>query len=330
MLEWYAHSGRHDLPWQQNQSAYHVWVSEIMLQQTQVVKVIDYFQRFIDRFPDLKTLAASKEDDVLQMWSGLGYYSRARNLRKAAQVSWSKWQALPDNTDQLKSLPGIGQSTAAAILSLAYQQRAVILDGNVKRVLSRYFLVDQPLQTAQAQQKLWQLADQMMPDHQPREYTQAIMDLGATICKPKKKAMCNSCPLISACKAFEQNRVAELPLPKKALKRPLRKKAYRLTIKGHQVLLVKRPAVGVWGGLWCLPEREICSDADSENLLTTVKHVFSHFELEMSVFRDHVVESRQISEPGKTTWFDLNCESDWPGMPAPIKKILIKVRENEL
>jgi len=295
LLDWYQKNGRHDLPWQKDKSLYRTWVSEIMLQQTQVTTVIPYFEKFMSSFPDVAALATATQDDVLLHWAGLGYYSRARNLHKAAQViAESHGGQFPQNYEEVLALPGIGPSTAGAILAQALGQHHAILDGNVKRVLARYQAVAGWPAQSQIEKQLWFWAEKYTPQQQVADYTQAIMDLGATVCT-RTSAKCPVCPLAKNCLAYQTSRVAELPTrkPKKAL--PVREK--RLLIirneKGNY-LMEKRPPTGIWGGLWSLPELameqivgEIVNQTwqlkvNQHNDLPTFRHTFSHFHLDIT------------------------------------------------
>ena len=293
LLDWFDLHGRTNLPWQNPRTPYAVWISEVMLQQTQVKTVIPYFLSFMKRFPDIQTLANASEDDVLAYWSGLGYYSRGRNLHKTAQVLLGHFNAtLPNDLTALMDLPGIGASTAAAIASLAFNQPTAILDGNVKRVLSRFFMIDGLPQQANTHKKLMQYADQCMHQSRCADYTQAIMDLGATRCTPKNPS-CNSCPLQHHCQAFNNNVVNNYP--QKALKKTLPHKLQLFplihTAEG-KIYLEKRPSKGLWGGLWCLPWLEIEDNPElyAQNMLgltpiknslplMNLKHTFTHFQL---------------------------------------------------
>ncbi|HET8730461.1 MAG TPA: A/G-specific adenine glycosylase, partial [Moraxellaceae bacterium] len=253
VLAWFDEHGRKTLPWQQNPSPYRVWVSEIMLQQTQVATVIPYYERFLARFPDVHALAAAPQDDVLHLWTGLGYYARARNLQKAAQMLVDQYGGeFPETVDEVAGLPGIGRSTAGAILSLSRQHWAVILDGNVKRVLSRFHAVSE---TGAAQEKrLWPLAEQHTPQQRVHHFNQAMMDLGATLCTRTRPA-CLLCPLQSACRGFAEGEPTAYP-GKKAT-RTLPEKSVTLLVflnADGEVLLEQRPSPGIWGGLWSFPE----------------------------------------------------------------------------
>ena len=255
LLTWFAAHGRHDLPWQLDRDPYRIWVSEIMLQQTQVATVIPYFQRFIERFPDVATLAGARLDDVLAHWSGLGYYARARNLHKAgAEVRDRHDGELPRALESLTALPGIGRSTAAAILALAWNESHAILDGNVKRVLARYHAVSGWPGKAEVLARLWSLAEQHTPAERAAEYTQAIMDLGATLCT-RTKPRCGECPVAAHCGALAAGTVAELPTPRPKHAKPRRSVTVVLIHTGHgDLLLERRPPAGIWGGLLSLPE----------------------------------------------------------------------------
>ena len=295
LLSWYRDHGRHDLPWQKSASLYSTWVSEIMLQQTQVTTVIPYYENFMQRFPDISTLAQATQDDVLLHWAGLGYYSRARNLHQAAAIILEQHQGeFPQVYEQVLALPGIGPSTAGAILAQALGQRHAILDGNVKRVLARYQAVEGWSGQSQVEKQLWIWAEKYTPEQEVADYTQAIMDLGATICR-RSLAKCDVCPLNENCNALQQNRVAELPTrkPKKSL--PVKQKRF-LIIKNEQgdYLMEKRPPAGIWGGLWSLPELamdEVVDEMVNENWQLSVnninnlpvfRHTFSHFHLEIT------------------------------------------------
>lgn len=295
LLRWYRQHGRHDLPWQNNTSLYRTWVSEIMLQQTQVTTVIPYYERFIQRFSDISRLAEASQDEVLLHWAGLGYYSRARNLHKAALLIAAQYQGqFPTQYEAVLALPGIGPSTAGAILAQALNQRHAILDGNVKRVLARYQAIEGWPGQLKVEKQLWQWAETYTPEANVADYTQAIMDLGATVCT-RSSAKCNLCPLMEECKAFHQGRVSELPgkKPKKSL--PVREKRF-LIIRNEQgdYLMEKRPPAGIWGGLWSLPEltmEQSVGEAVKQNWQLTVndycdlpafRHTFSHFHLDIT------------------------------------------------
>lgn len=334
LLSWYEKHGRKHLPWQKTRSPYRVWISEIMLQQTQVKTVIPYFTRFMTSFPDTQTLALAKEDEVFAHWSGLGYYSRARNMHKTAQIIHNQFKnEFPADLDQLKNLPGIGPSTAAAIASLAFNQPTAILDGNVKRVLSRYFLIDGYPEKAAIKKKLWQIANACMPEKNCAEYTQAIMDMGATCCTVKNPN-CKECPLNNSCLAYLNNVVVNYPhkKPKQTLSTH-HQQFLLLHDKEQQIYLEKRPPTGIWGGLWCLPMLEIqdCPLTYIKNRyqaksnfykpLLRLKHTFSHFHLHLNAVSIliHMDQSTLAEHNGR--WFNLN-ELNTIGLAKPIKTII--------
>lgn len=333
VLHWFKDNGRKDLPWQQNPTAYRVWVSEIMLQQTQVATVIPYFERFMLRFPDVFALASAPQDDVLQHWSGLGYYARARNLHRAAQQVVQQYHGeFPDSVDALSELPGIGRSTAGAIVSLAFKKTATILDGNVKRVLARAFAVEGWPGKKQVHDQLWQIAEQQTPQDQCAEYTQAMMDLGATVCT-RSKPSCSMCPLQSCCLAFSQGNPHAYPGKKPKKEIPLYQTHAILLLQDGQLLLEKRPPTGIWGGLWSLPETEHLSDIEevcgnfgvslkTTEILPTLRHVFSHYRLDIIPVKAHVhLIPNKIMDSASHIWHNLQ-ESVAVGLPAPIKKIV--------
>jgi len=329
VLEWYDMHGRKDLPWQHPRSAYRVWVSEIMLQQTQVKTVIPYFMRFMAQFPTVNALANATLDEVLAHWSGLGYYSRARNMHKTAIILQHDFQGqFPSDLESLIKLPGIGPSTAAAIASLAFNKATAILDGNVKRVLSRYFLVSGLSKDAETQRILWQHANECMPNRRCADYTQAIMDLGATCCTTKNPN-CTACPLRETCRAHKENDVSNYPQknPKKTL--PIQHQQFLLLHQEDLIYLEKRPSPGLWGGLWCLPHiaMHLCpqtylSDTyqlptNSMKELMTMKHSFSHFHLYIRAVSLAVSSLSPL--PGE--WFSAQ-QLPTLGLSKPVSKIL--------
>ncbi len=333
LLTWFDQYGRHDLPWQHPINAYRVWLSEVMLQQTQVSTVIPYFNRFMKTFPSLADLANAKLDTVLHLWSGLGYYARGRNLHKAAQIIRDNFQGkFPTQFDDIISLPGIGRSTAGAIASIALQQRHPILDGNVKRVLSRYAAIPgYPGNTAVAQQ-LWHLAETHTPKKRVADYTQAIMDLGATVCS-RSKPKCGVCPLNNNCQAYALNRINEFPgkKPKKVL--PI-KKTIMLIIRNNNnhILLEQRPPTGIWGGLWSFPEVALdtidtwCSQHQLKIIHQTqwaeFRHTFSHYHLDITpVIIQIKTSAYKIMESERYIWYNIN-QSDAKGLSAPVAKLL--------
>jgi len=336
LLNWFDQHGRNDLPWQRNTTSYRVWVSEIMLQQTQVPTVIPYFLRFTRRFPDIKSLGGAELDEVLSLWTGLGYYARARNLHKTAQQLMTENKAeLPATLTELCALPGIGRSTAGAILSISFNIRAPILDGNVKRVLARYHrIAGWPGKTRVANQ-LWERAEQHTPEKRLAHYTQAIMDLGATTCT-RSKPKCADCPLQNSCHAFIDGSTESYPAAKPNRKTPQRS-AYFLVCRNTQgaILLEKRPSQGIWGGLWSLPQHEDIEALKDriEQLLqqplkilgtqNPVKHTFTHFQLTIKPVDAQVnITTHLVTEPGRWKWLQ-PPETNKLGMAAPIKKLII-------
>ena len=335
LLAWFDAHGRHDLPWQHPRTPYRVWVSEIMLQQTQVQTVIGYFDRFIARFPDLAALAAAHEDEVLALWSGLGYYSRARNLHQAARRCVEQHGGeLPATLDALSALPGIGRSTAAAILAQAHGQRQAILDGNVKRVLARLTGEAEWPGKPAVQKRLWAEAEARLPDPRaanPRlaDYTQALMDFGATFCTPRKPR-CADCPMRESCRASAEDAVARIPARKPT--KPLPTRAARMLLLRDaqgRVLLERRAGKGVWQGLWSLPEA--ADDAGAETLraafgadtgraLPAFTHVFSHYRLDVRPSL-HAVREPRIDDTDTRRWLHVD-ELDAVGLPRPIRTLL--------
>jgi A/G-specific adenine glycosylase len=301
LIAWQRRHGRRGLPWQDTRDPYRVWLSEVMLQQTQVSAVIPYYERFLQKYPDVEALAAASEDDVLRLWSGLGYYARGRNLRKAA-IEISK-NGFPASAEKIAELPGVGRSTAAAIAAFAFGERAAILDGNVKRVLARRFGTEQDL---------WALAERVLPDTEIETYTQALMDLGATVCT--RRPACNACPLKSSCIARKTGRTAELPAPKPRKVLPLRRTRWFVYLDRGKVLLERRPSPGIWGGLWCFPERSLAKAATTRKL-ETIEHGFTHFRLR--------IEPLLVDAVPRTGgfWLDLD-EARAAAIPTPVKKLL--------
>ncbi len=334
LLAWFDHSGRHDLPWQRDTSPYRVWVSEIMLQQTQVATVIPYYRRFMEALPTVQHLAAAEADTVLHLWSGLGYYSRARNLHRAAQMVCQDFGGeVPGTVDELETLPGIGRSTGGTLVSIAFQRRAAILDGNVKRVLARHrAIAGWPGQSATLKQ-LWQLAEALTPSERVADYTQAIMDLGATACS-RSKPDCGACPVSDDCLAHERGEQALYPgkKPKKAL--PLRHtQMLMIENPAGEWLLEKRPERGIWGGLWSFPELasdlsaadhcagELGAPAQAEHW-PTLRHTFSHYQLDIQPV--HLKLARQpaaVMEAGRQLWYNSRTAPDI-GLAAPVQQLL--------
>ncbi len=336
LLAWFDQHGRKDLPWQKDINPYRVWVSEIMLQQTQVKTVIPYYEKFMASFPDVEALANADQDTVLKHWSGLGYYARARNMHKAAKMICSDFSGeFPDDLEAMQSLSGIGRSTAAAILSIASNQPQAILDGNVKRVLSRVFAVEGWPGKSEVLKKLWVLAEQTIPKSRNADYTQAIMDLGATLCT-RSKPRCEDCPLKADCLAFRQGKQTDYPgkKPKKVMPE---KQTVMLIIKNEQqeVFMQKRPPVGIWGGLWCFPqfdndlnatewlENNFEKSTTSTNKLTNIKHTFSHFHLHIQPLIVAVKSPINVGvmEHDECLWYNINTEFNG-GLAAPVQTLL--------
>ncbi|HYQ72092.1 MAG TPA: A/G-specific adenine glycosylase [Gammaproteobacteria bacterium] len=340
VLAWHARSGRKDLPWQREPTPYRVWVSEIMLQQTQVATVIPFYHRFMTRFPDVRMLAAASPDQVLHHWSGLGYYARARNLHAAAQQIVTRYDGnFPQTFEAVVELPGVGRSTAGAILALACGQRHPILDGNVKRVLARYHAIAGWPGQAAVLEVLWSLAEACTPATRVEVYTQAIMDLGATVCT-RGRPDCTDCPLAADCRARISGRQSDYPAPRPKKALPVRQVTMLLLCrgKGHdEVLLEKRPPSGVWGGLWSFPELADTPDAEAAwqqasgirfrriEAWPVVQHTFTHFRLEITPLLAAVrSEAGHVMEGPDRVWYNTSGSTE-RGLAAPVKKLLQKV-----
>jgi len=342
LLAWHRSAGRHDLPWQQDPSPYRVWVSEIMLQQTQVAAVIPYYERFMARFPDVQALAAAPLDEVLHLWSGLGYYARARNLQRAAiRVCAEHGGELPRTFAALADLPGIGRSTAGAILALACGERFPILDGNARRVLARYFGVAGGTADAASLKKLWRLAEEQTPAAAVAAYTQGIMDLGATVCV-RRRPLCPQCPLHHDCSAYRSGRQHEIPAPRRGGARRRRNVYMVIALQeGGEVLLERRPDSGVWGGLWCLPEFSTASAAgafirDSLHAtngplrsLAPLEHGFTHFDLSITPILVRCAPTAVQVGEGTTLWYNIRLPAR-VGLPAPITTLLAGLAQASL
>lgn len=331
LVAWQRRCGRHDLPWQNTRDAYRVWLSEIMLQQTQVGTATPYYLRFLERFPNVGALAAAPVGAVLEAWAGLGYYARARNLHRCAQRVLSEFGGkFPAEPTQLAGLPGIGRSTAAAIAVFAYGARAAILDGNVKRVLTRCFGVDGFPGRAAVERSLWQLAEALLPEQELAPYTQGLMDLGATLCTRAAPA-CAACPLAAQCVARREGRQSELPAPRPPRVVPEREVSVLLLHDGAHVLLERRPPAGIWGGLLALPEVARADAADFARLhacrlletreLPPLRHAFSHFRLLIRPYLCRVEAcSNATGEPG-WEWLPTAAFAS-AALPAPVRRIL--------
>ena len=333
LLAWHDHSGRHDLPWQLDRTSYRVWVSEVMLQQTQVAAVIPYFERFMARFPDVLSLANAPADEVLHLWSGLGYYARARNLQRAAQqLRDAHGGVFPADFESVAALSGVGRSTAGAILALSQDLPHPIMDGNVRRVLSRLFAVPGRTGERAFENELWRLATLLTPAARVAQYTQAIMDLGATLCT-RSRPRCGECPLASRCAAHAAGREQDFPAPKKALVRR-RREVWMLFAQRRDgaVRLVKRPAAGVWGGLWSPPEFEsqlaleqaFAAQAGVAPALregAPLLHVFTHFDLLIHPMWVRVPAALGVREEAGVLWYNAALPAS-VGLPAPITQLL--------
>lgn len=338
ILAWFEVFGRTHLPWQRDPTPYRVWVSEIMLQQTQVSTVIPYFTRFIKRFPTVTKLAEASLDEVFEIWSGLGYYARAKNLHKAAQMIKTDYQGkFPKQFEQVLALPGIGRSTAGAILAISTQQRYPILDGNVKRVFSRHFGISGWPGDPKIAEKLWALSERVTPHSKVHHYTQAIMDLGATVCT-RSKPKCGGCPIQTTCIANKLNQIEHYPFPKPKLEKPIKSTAVlMLTLqKGQEklIFLEKRPIKGIWGGLWSLPECPVDTDVSrwcieqfgfsiaKVELLEPFRHTFTHFHLNIHPILCLLKGSPTVKEiEPNYHWYPMQ-QTKALGLPAPIKSLL--------
>jgi len=334
VLHWFDDHGRKDLPWQQSRTPYRVWVSEIMLQQTQVTTVIPYYERFMRRFPNVKSLADAPVDEVLQLWSGLGYYARGRNLHKTAQIVRDHYAGeFPAQFEQVAALPGIGRSTAGAILSLACAQHHAILDGNVKRVLSRVFMTPGwPGETAVAS-VLWEKAEALTPKARVADYNQAMMDIGAGVCTRSKPA-CLLCPVNRFCEARKAQRQTEFPQRKPAKDKPVKQTTMLMLINSdNEILLEKRPPAGIWGGLLSFPELDITGEVAAwcqaqfgatvrdYQVWPTLRHTFSHYHLDITpkvVWMKDL--NNKVMEDGAWVWYKGGTLSG--GVASPVKRLL--------
>ncbi len=330
LIAWQKTAGRHDLPWQKTRDPYLIWLSEIMLQQTQVATVIPYFERFLARFPTLRALAEAPPEAVIEHWAGLGYYARARNLHRCAQqlvaVDGEKW---PISTEQLSALPGIGRSTAAAIAAFAFGQRAAILDGNVKRVLCRHFGIEGFPGQAAVERELWALAERLLPDAGIEAYTQGLMDLGATVCT-RSRPRCGDCPLATSCLARQADRQDELPAARPRPKLPERRAGFVLISDGQRLLLERRPPHGLWGGLLVPPEGEAAAvlarfglNAENQRALAPLKHAFTHFRLTLEPVLCVVKPMATVNE-ADLQWVAIESAAT-AGVPTPIRKLIERI-----
>lgn len=331
VLQWFEQNGRHDLPWQHPATPYRVWISEVMLQQTQVATVIPYFERFVERFPDVARLAAADLDEVLALWAGLGYYARARNLHKCAQTLIQDYAGeFPETLEAVAALPGIGRSTAGAILSLSRNQPHPILDGNVKRVLARYFAIaGWPGQSA-VSKKLWQLSEAVTPATRTGDFNQAMMDLGATVCA--RQPQCHQCPLRVGCQALAAGNPRDYPGRKPKRAKPRRQTVMLIVQAAEGILLLRRPAQGIWPGLWSLPECPVSKDpvawAKSEMgmVIDTIRHAaplrheFTHFSLDIHPVYARLAQGIEMRD-GEWVWYNSQSSTS-RGLPAPVKRLI--------
>jgi A/G-specific adenine glycosylase len=328
IVRWQARHGRHDLPWQRTRDPYRIWLSEVMLQQTQVATVIPYYRRFLARFPNVKALADATLDEVLTLWAGLGYYSRARNLHTAAgDVVASHRGRFPRKREALESLPGIGRSTAAAIAVFSSGAREAILDGNVKRVLARHFAVPGFPGDKRIEKRLWGLAESALPDKKIEAYTQGLMDLGAGVCARTRPA-CGACPVRGTCKAHARGKEEAYPQPRPRKARPVKKTSMLVLVRGGEVLLEKRPPTGVWGGLWCLPEAASSDGKSAGEALPILRHEFTHFTLDITPVLRFVDSRLHAAEPGRI-WLPVG-EAIGAAVPAPVRKLLVALDSGRL
>jgi A/G-specific adenine glycosylase len=339
LLEWFEIHGRHTLPWQLNPTPYRVWISEVMLQQTQVATVIPYYARFMARFPEVRSLASAPLDEVLHLWTGLGYYARARNLQKCAQVLVAQYGGeFPVPLEEVMELPGIGRSTAGAILAISRGERHPILDGNVKRVLARVFGIAGDPGTNAVLAALWYRSDACTPSGDVAGYTQAIMDLGATVCT--RTPACTVCPMATGCVAALEGRQAELPGKKQKRERPAREATLLIATAGRNgsaaVFVERRPASGIWGGLWSPPQFESvglalawCSEefgATSESqTLPPIDHAFTHFDLRLNPLVIHCEPVRKVRDGDDRLWYRLDSPPRI-GLPQPISQLFERLR----
>ena len=340
LLSWFDHYGRKDLPWQKYLTPYRVWISEIMLQQTQVATVIPYYNKFISHFPDIESLANAPVDSVLQHWSGLGYYARARNLHKSARLIVEQGK-FPETLDELLKLPGIGRSTAGAILSIAFQKSHPILDGNVKRVLARFEGISGWPGDAKVAKALWTASAYYTPEQRVADYTQAMMDLGATLCT-RTQPKCSSCPLNSDCFARIEQKTGELPTSKPSRRQPVKQIYFLyLTDRDNRTLLEQRPVSGIWGGLWSLPEFDSVESAQSwcasqqirtikQRILPVQRHTFSHYHLDYTPLRmDTDNPINFVMEANQTVWYKPE-QIKTLALAAPIKRLLLENQEDTI
>ncbi|TFW29852.1 A/G-specific adenine glycosylase [Duganella callida] len=347
LIGWQQVHGRHALPWQNTRDAYLIWLSEIMLQQTQVSAVLGYYARFLERFPTLRDLAAAPVEDVMAQWSGLGYYTRARNLHKCAQRVVAEYDGVfPSDPVLLAELPGIGRSTAAAIAAFSSGRRAAIMDGNVKRVFARVFGIDTYPGEKKTEEAMWRRAEALLPESGIESYTQGLMDMGATLCT-RSSPSCERCPMQLRCVAFKTGRTKDLPVRKPKKATPEKHTVMLAIVDGGQVLLQQRPPTGIWGGLLSLPELDghiaaeddEVADADHDALtlavsrfgemesydrLSTVTHVFTHYKLHIAPYQVTLARRQGMAAEAGYVWYDAGKLAD-AALPAPVKKLLLEL-----
>ncbi|NRA72379.1 MAG: A/G-specific adenine glycosylase [Gammaproteobacteria bacterium] len=317
IISWYQEHGRKTLPWQLDKTPYRVWISEVMLQQTQVATVIPYYQRFMEQFPTITDLANAPTDQVLHLWTGLGYYARARNLHKTAQIVRDQYHGeFPTHFDQVLDLPGIGRSTAGAVLSLSLNQPHAILDGNVKRVLTRHYAIEGWYGVSKVEKKLWQVSTELTPLTNTSEYNQAMMDLGASLCS-RSKPQCPVCPVMETCVAFKEERTKEFPNSKPKKVTPVKSTIMLIIEAEGKVHLIKRPPTGIWGSLHCFPEFESLEIMENsvEHLiaqgelkaLTPLRHTFSHYHLDITPYHLKLprIIDNIVMESQQALWYNL-------------------------
>ncbi len=337
VIAWQLRDGRHHLPWQNVDDPYRIWLSEIMLQQTQVSAVVPYFERFTARFPTVRDLARAAEDEVLAMWSGLGYYARARNLHRAAQrIEQTHGGQFPDRFEDILALPGVGRSTAGAIAVFAFGQRFPILDGNVKRVLARCFGIEGYPGAANVAGRLWELAGRLLPDTDIKAYTQGMMDLGAQVCT-RSHPICTNCPLAVRCVARSLDRIDDFPAPRRRKPRPRRSTVMLIMQCDGQIMMEKRPSPGIWGGMWSFPETEDVGDvlrtcvarfgfeAEAVDALVPIEHGFTHFSLTISPLVCRVSQPDPAAEQPGRVWVTPQ-EAEHYAIPAPVRKLIARLQ----
>lgn len=327
VIDYYRQHGRKHLPWQGTTDAYRIWLSEIMLQQTQVTTVIPYYETFLEQFPTINDLAQADEDEVMHLWSGLGYYSRARNLHKAAKQVADEFNGeFPKDAELIETLPGVGRSTAGAIAAFAFDQPTAILDGNVKRVLARCYGIEGWAGKSSVLKDLWQRAEENTPKKHTAQYNQAMMDLGAVVCT-RSKPKCDSCPLNAKCYAYLNDKIPQLPGKKPKKARPKRSVYWLICLENNQVLLHKRPPSGIWGGLWSFPEIEQTESMPAyKQKLAAFTHKFSHYDLEVQPLLVKNVTNTGIMEPIKQDSFALDQLAKI-GLPTPVTRVLEELKQ---